>query len=155
MRTERTRMAVSTATLVAVAALASCTAGGGPGGGAGHGGGGGHAAPSAASGTLEQLAERAGCTPDVQTDAEELRQADCRTKYGRYVLATFSTDRGQREWINTAKDYGGSYLVGRKWVAVAEPAVIKELRGRLGGEVETAVPHQTGGGEGTSDHHGS
>nr|WP_262387041.1 hypothetical protein [Streptomyces sp. TRM49041] len=143
-------MTGSAVVLVAVAALTSCTADGG-----GHDDRPGHAVPSAASGTLEQLAERAECTPDIQTEAEELRQANCSTKYGRYVLATFSTDRGQREWINSAKDYGGSYLVGRKWVAVAEPEVITALRGRLGGEVETAAPHQSGGGEGTSGHHGS
>ncbi|MER7833711.1 hypothetical protein [Streptomyces sp. NPDC095602] len=154
MRTERTRTAISALTVAAVAALASCTADGG-GQGSGHGSGPAHTAPPVAGGTLEQLAERAGCKPDIQTEAEELRQANCRTEYGRYVLATFSTDRGQREWLNGAKDYGGSYLVGAKWVAVAEPAVLTKLRGRLGGDVETAAPHQSGGGEGTSGHHGS
>ncbi|WP_411078707.1 hypothetical protein [Streptomyces sp. cmx-18-6] len=122
---------------------------------------GGAAAPPAATGTLEQLAEKAGCDPDVQTDADELRQANCTTTTGRYVLTTFATDRGQREWINEAKDYGGSYLVGRRWVAVGEAKVVAALRGRLGGTVETASPHHSGesgdGGseEGHSGHHGS
>ncbi len=114
-----------------------------------------------ASGTLEQLASKADCDPRLQTDAEELRQANCTTEDGRYVLATFATDRGQREWINEANDYGGSYLVGRKWVAVGDPEVVAALRGRLGGTVETASPHHSGnsggGGseEGHSGHHGS
>ncbi|MCI4040307.1 hypothetical protein [Streptomyces sp. TRM75563] len=109
----------------------------------------------AATGTLEQLAEKAGCDPNVQTDAAELRQANCRTEEGRYVLTTFATDRGQREWINEAKDYGGSYLVGRRWVAVGEPDVVAALRGRLGGTVETASPHHSGdsGGGGSEDGH--
>ena len=119
------------------------------------------AKPPTASGTLEQLASKADCDPRLQTDAEELRQANCTTEDGRYVLATFATDRGQREWINEANDYGGSYLVGRKWVAVGDPEVVAALRGRLGGTVETASPHhsgKSGGGgseEGHSGHHGS
>lgn len=109
----------------------------------------------AATGTLEQLAEKAGCDPNVQTDAAELRQANCTTHEGRYVLTTFATDRGQREWINGAKDYGGSYLVGRQWVAVGDPDVVAALRGRLGGTVETASPHHSGdgGGGGSEDGH--
>ncbi|MFF8963684.1 hypothetical protein ACF1BK_13165 [Streptomyces globisporus] len=109
----------------------------------------------AATGTLEQLAKKADCDPNVQTDAAELRQANCKTDAGRYVLTTFATDRGQREWINEAKDYGGSYLVGRRWVAVGEPEVVAALRGRLGGTVETASPHHSGdsGGGGSEDGH--
>lgn len=109
----------------------------------------------AATGTLEQLAEKAGCDPNVQTDAAELRQANCTTGEGRYVLTTFATDRGQREWINEAKDYGGTYLVGRQWVAVGDPDVVAALRGRLGGTVETASPHHSGdsGGGGSEDGH--
>ncbi|WP_250970144.1 hypothetical protein [Streptomyces sp. RKAG290] len=109
-------------------------------------GGDGNAIPPAATGTLEELAEKAHCEPELQTDAQELRQANCTTDDGRYVLATFATDRGQREWINEANDYGGSYLVGRKWVAVSDAAVIAALRGRLGGTVETASPHHSGSG---------
>lgn len=91
------------------------------------------AVPPTASGTLEQIASKARCEPDLQTDAEEIRQANCTTDDGRYVLATFATDRGQREWINEANDYGGSYLVGRKWVAVGDAEVVAALRGLLEG----------------------
>ncbi|MCX4822618.1 hypothetical protein OG883_22500 [Streptomyces sp. NBC_01142] len=118
--------------------------------------------PATATGSLEQLAKKVECKPNIQTDADELRQANCTTDDGKYVLATFATDRGQREWINEANDYGGSYLVGRKWVAVGEAKVVTALRGRLGGEVETGSQHHSGnsgssGGseEGHSGHHGS
>ena len=117
--------------------------------------------PPTATGTLEQLASKAHCAPNIQTDAEEIRQANCTTADGRYVMVTFATDRGQREWINEANDYGGSYLVGRKWVAVGDAQVVATLRGRLGGTVETASPHHMGnsgdgGSEGRhSGHHGS
>ncbi|MEU1125073.1 hypothetical protein ABZ371_16285 [Streptomyces sp. NPDC005899] len=141
------------AVLAGLALLTAC--------GGGAGGDDRPAVPPAASGTLEQLAAKARCEPDLQTDAEEVRRANCVTGDGRYVLATFATDRGQREWINEANDYGGSYLVGRKWVAVGDAQVVAALRGRLGGTVETASPHHSGdsGGGGSegghSGHHGS
>ncbi|MGI5483112.1 hypothetical protein [Streptomyces lavendofoliae] len=144
MRTERTRLALVTAVLVALAlpAAAAC----------GTGGEEPDATPETATGTLEELAAKAACDPNIQTDAEEIRQANCRTKDGAYVLATFATDRGQREWINEANDYGGAYLVGRKWVAVGEEKVVTALRDRLGGEVETGSAHHSGSGGGAGGH---
>ncbi|MET9426944.1 hypothetical protein [Streptomyces sp. NPDC003036] len=147
MRTERrTRTArVAAAALISLTlpALAACEAERKP-----------DAAPPTAptaTGTLEQLAEKAACEPEISTDAKELRQARCETKDGTYVLTTFATDRGQREWINAANDYGGAYLVGRKWVLSGDQKVVTALRGRLGGEVETGASH-----EGShSGHHGS
>lgn len=81
------------------------------------------------------------CKPDIQTDADEIRQAICKNTDGKFVLATFATDRGQREWINDAKDYGGFYLVGAKWVAVADQKVVTALRGTLGGDMEVGTDH--------------
>jgi hypothetical protein len=97
--------------------------------------------PKTATGSLEKIASKAECEPNMQTDATELRQANCTTGEGKWVLATFATDRGQREWLNEAKDYGGSYLVGRKWVAVGDAKLVATLRGRLGGTVETGAAH--------------
>ncbi|MFI2369781.1 hypothetical protein [Streptomyces sp. NPDC018833] len=107
-------------------------------------------APRTATGSLEEIAHRAACEPNIQTDAAELRQANCKTADGRYVLVTFTTDRGQREWINEANDYGGTYLVGRKWVAVGDEKVVAALRDRLGGTVEKGEQHgsHTGGSSG-------
>ncbi|MEU8590701.1 hypothetical protein AB0C59_27415 [Streptomyces sp. NPDC048664] len=97
--------------------------------------------PPAATGSLEDLAADVRCKPQIQTDADTIRQAICRNSDGRFVLATFATDRGQREWINDAKDYGGFYLVGRKWVAVGDDGVVNALRGTLGGDVEIGTDH--------------
>ncbi|MFG3098953.1 hypothetical protein ACGFZL_00210 [Streptomyces sp. NPDC048182] len=102
----------------------------------------GHAAmPATATGSLEHLAARARCEPDMQTDADTIRQALCRRGAETYVLATFATDRGQRDWIDTAEDYGGYYLVGPKWVAVGHQDVVAGLRGRLGGTLERGADH--------------
>ncbi|MER7936954.1 MULTISPECIES: hypothetical protein [unclassified Streptomyces] len=97
--------------------------------------------PVAATGSLESLAAKVKCAPDMQIDSDEVRQAICKTSAGKFVFATFATDRGQREWINDAKDYGGFYLVGRKWVAVGDDVVVKTLQTTLGGEEEIGTDH--------------
>ncbi|MCX5420309.1 hypothetical protein [Streptomyces sp. NBC_00078] len=101
--------------------------------------------PTTATGSLESLAAKVKCKPDMQIDSDEVRQAICKTSDGKYVFATFATDRGQREWINDAKDYGGFYLVGRKWVAVGDDKVVKALQGTLGGEEEIGTDHSAHG----------
>ncbi|XHL91221.1 hypothetical protein PW683_29120 [Streptomyces niveus] len=134
MRTERPRLALA---VLALALLSGCGANDDEA----------PKTPKTATGSLEQLAEQAECDPNVQTDADELRQANCKTDDGRYILTTFATDRGLREWINEANDYGGSYLVGRKWVVSGDAKVVETLRGRLGGTVETAPEHHAGSGD--------
>ncbi|MGV9562910.1 hypothetical protein [Streptomyces sp. NPDC003480] len=133
----RTREKLAAGAAVALLVLTGCAGSGGSGGsGAAQ-----SRVPAAATGSLEDLAADVRCKPNIQTDADEIRQAICTNSDGKFVLATFATDRGQREWINDAKDYGGYYLVGRKWVAVGDDGVVKALRGTLGGDVEIGVNH--------------
>lgn len=135
MRLTRPMLAVTGA--AAALLLSGCGAGGGKSAA--------DAVPTTATGSLESLAAEVKCKPDMQTDADEIRQAICKNTDGKFILATFATDRGQREWINDAKDYGGYYLVGRKWVAVGDDGVVKALRGTLGGEVEIGTDHSSHG----------
>ncbi|MFG2448710.1 hypothetical protein ACGFSG_04990 [Streptomyces sp. NPDC048512] len=107
--------------------------------------------PATATGSLEDLAAEVKCRPDIQTDADEIRQGVCKVDAGKFILATFATDRGQREWLNGAKDYGGSYLVGAKWVAVGDQKTVTSLRGRLGGTLEEGTSH---GGHSGHEHSG-
>ncbi|WP_316740469.1 hypothetical protein [Streptomyces sp. MK7] len=133
-----TRPMLAAAGAVAAVALTGC----------GSGGDAAAKVPPVASGSLERLAAEVKCEPDIQTDADTIRQAICTTSTGRFVLATFATDRGQREWINEAKDYGGYYLVGRKWVAVGDDGVVRTLRGTLGGDMEIGTDHHAHAGHG-------
>ncbi|MFH8450069.1 hypothetical protein ACH4CD_12530 [Streptomyces fungicidicus] len=143
MRVTRPMLALTGA--VAALALAGC----------GSGGDGEDRVPATATGSLEHLAAEAKCEPDMQTDADTIRQALCRKGGEKYVLATFATDRGQREWLNSAKDYGGYYLVGRKWVAVGEERTVTALRGTLGGTMEEGSEHMNpGGSHNRGGHHG-
>ncbi|MFF5160103.1 hypothetical protein ACFY3N_28435 [Streptomyces sp. NPDC000348] len=143
MRVTRPMLALTGA--VAVLALAGC----------GTGGDGADRVPPTATGSLEHLAAEAKCEPNMQTDADTIRQALCGKGDEKYVLATFATDRGQREWLNTAKDYGGYYLVGRKWVAVGEERTVTALRSTLGGTMEEGSEHMNpGGSHNRGGHHG-
>ncbi|WP_128381970.1 hypothetical protein [Streptomyces cavernae] len=113
------------------------------------------AVPKTATGSLEQLASEVKCKPNIQIDADTIRQAICKNTQGKFILATFSTDRGQREWLNGAKDYGGYYLTGRKWVAVGEEKTVTALRGTLGGTMEEGSAHMNpGGSHNKSGHNG-
>ena len=132
MKVTRPMLAVTAAAAAAALVLTGC----------GSGGGTEKSVPVTATGSLEHLAAEVKCTPDMQTDADELRQAICKNDDGKFILLTFATDRGQREWINGAKDYGGHYLVGRKWVAVGEEtSTVTALRGTLGGDIEEGTDH--------------
>ncbi|MFJ5994236.1 hypothetical protein [Streptomyces sp. NPDC092370] len=111
------------------------------------------AVPEAVSGSLEHIAAEADCKPNMQTDADTIRQALCKKGKEKYVLATFATDRGQREWLNSAKDYGGYYLVGRKWVAVGQQKTVTALQGTLGGTMEEGSEHMNPGGSHNSSGH--
>ncbi|GAB2976104.1 lipoprotein [Streptomyces pseudoechinosporeus] len=138
-----TRQKLAAAGAVAVLALSGC----------GSDDGDSASVPETATGSLESLAAEAKCKPNIQTDADTIRQAICKKGAEKYVLATFATDRGQREWLNGAKDYGGYYLVGRKWVAVGEEKTVTALRGTLGGTMEEGSEHMNPGGSHNSGGH--
>ncbi|MER6800880.1 MULTISPECIES: hypothetical protein [Streptomyces] len=146
MRVTRPMLALTGA--VVALALTGCGSGGeGQGDGEGK-------VPATATGSLERLAAEVKCKPNVQTDADEIRQALCGNGDGKFVLATFATDRGQREWLNGAKDYGGYYLVGRKWVAVGQERTVTRLRSTLGGTLEEGSEHMNPGGSHNRGDHG-
>ncbi|WP_067487684.1 hypothetical protein [Actinomadura hibisca] len=130
----RTALLGGAALLVPLAA--GCTGASGEASHPGHGGG-----KAAAPATIEQLAARTGCTLTGKRAADELRQGACRTGEGRYTLVGFSTDQGQRAWLEEAKPWGGSYLVGTRWVAVGAPQTLQALRQDLGGEVMNGAHH--------------
>ncbi|MEV4800234.1 hypothetical protein AB0K18_09470 [Nonomuraea sp. NPDC049421] len=92
--------------------------------------------------SMKKLKTSAGCPKArLQIDADELKQAACQTKRGRYTIVTFTTDKGKRDWLDYAQAYGGTYLVGDRWTVVAEPALLEDLRKKVGGQMETGAQH--------------
>jgi hypothetical protein len=87
--------------------------------------------------TAERLIAAARCgRTQEQGHSAELRQVVCQSPRGRYTIMTFATAAGKDAWLGEARPYGGTYLAGDRWAVVAEPVLLNELRGRLGGEIE-------------------
>ncbi|WP_330261345.1 hypothetical protein [Streptomyces sp. NBC_00539] len=92
--------------------------------------------------SVQDLAAALGCTAEITVDAEELREGACGAGAAGYRIATFTADEGQREWLAESRGYGGTYLVGDRWVVTAASAeALAPLRERLGGKVETGDAH--------------
>lgn len=92
---------------------------------------------------LDDLAEKAGCGGKLsgQSKAAELRQGVCKTEKGRFTLVTFASDKDQRTWLQEAKNWGGTYLIGPRWIAVSEEPNLQSLRQTLGGDIEFGRKH--------------
>jgi hypothetical protein len=87
--------------------------------------------------TVEELATKIGCTPDFQGTTTDFRQAMCKTGKDKYLLLDFVTDKGQKDWYENAILYGGSYLVGERWIltSTSEKQMVT-LQDKLGGKIE-------------------
>lgn len=88
--------------------------------------------------TLEELAAKAGCSLSVQGHGRDLRQGSCAGSGDPLTMVTFDTDQNQKDWLTGAQAYGGTYLIGTRWVVVGRPEVLDALTGKLGGRLEQA-----------------
>ncbi|MDP9849993.1 hypothetical protein [Streptosporangium lutulentum] len=92
------------------------------------------AVPSGPPPTVEELAGRVDCEPDIQVDAVDMRQGYCETSVGRFFVTTFVTQSGKDQWMDTAPEYN-PHLVGNLWTVLASRKVLDELREELGGDL--------------------
>lgn len=88
--------------------------------------------------TLEEITGVIGCTPEIQGRQPDMRQAMCTAPTYQSVVLTFAADKNQTDWLKGAQAYGGTYLVGTRWVVVGPEKELTGLVPRLGGHVETA-----------------
>lgn len=92
---------------------------------------------SAGPASIQQIAAVLGCTADIGVVATELRQGSCRTDQGEFRMLTFAADTGQRAWLTEAQAYGGTYLVGSRWIVTAQSReALAGLRATLGGTIQ-------------------
>ncbi|MFD8235422.1 hypothetical protein ACFV20_26520 [Streptomyces sp. NPDC059696] len=126
----------------ALAVLPLVTACGG--GGDGKGTDGGKAAPSVtaapaagvvAPAKVEVIAGLTGCKAEIRIDADELRQGLCHTEKADYLITTFPKEKLKETWLEEARVYGGTYLVGTRWVVSVKPALLESFRAKLGGTI--------------------
>jgi hypothetical protein len=91
---------------------------------------------------MDRLAAAAGCTiTNLRTTAKDLRQGVCQTRSGHYTILTFTSDEGRDTWLKEAKEWGGAYLVGKRWVAVGTMTSLMPLKSRLGGAIQMGDDH--------------
>ncbi|MFB4298980.1 hypothetical protein [Actinomadura sp. NTSP31] len=132
-RLPRAGLALAAAAVLALPLAAGCQAGK-----AGTSGDGDRAAAPA---NLDELAARTGCSLVGRRKAEQLQQGNCRNSRGQYVLVSFDRDQDMTAWLDEAKPWGGTYLVGTRWVAVSTPATLQSLRKDLGGRIQSGEMH--------------
>lgn len=85
---------------------------------------------------VEVIADLTGCEVKIRTEADELREGVCHTERGDYLITTFPQEKLKLTWLDAAAVYGGKYLVGTRWVVSAKPALLEQLRPRLGGRIQ-------------------
>ncbi|MEU0589335.1 hypothetical protein [Streptomyces sp. NPDC006132] len=113
----------------------------------------GPAAPAAgvvAPAKVEVIADLAGCTAKIRTEADELREGVCHTAKGDFLITTFPEERLKETWLESARVYGGKYLVGMRWVVSAEPEMLEPLRAKLGGTIRELSGSGSGSGANAS-----
>ncbi|MEG3630817.1 hypothetical protein V5O46_24755 [Streptomyces sp. C6-003] len=96
------------------------------------------AAPAAgvvAPAKVEVIAGLTGCRATIRVDADQLRQGLCHTPEADFLITTFPEEKYQRTWLAEAAVYGGTYLVGPRWVVSAKSAMLAGLREKLGGTI--------------------
>ncbi|HEU5025337.1 MAG TPA: hypothetical protein VFV01_10515 [Spirillospora sp.] len=129
----RAGLALAVAAVLALPLAAGCSAK--------KAGASGDADRAAAPASLDELAARTGCSLVGRRKAQQLQQGNCRNSRGQYVLVSFDSDRDMTSWLNEAKPWGGTYLVGTRWVAVSTPATLQSLRKDLGGHILSGEMH--------------
>ncbi|MET8628206.1 hypothetical protein ABZW30_31445 [Kitasatospora sp. NPDC004669] len=95
----------------------------------------------AARASVEDLAQRIGCTADITADTTDLRQGLCTLGENEVWIATFPTSGAQTAWTSEAEAYGGSYLVGDRWVVVLSDTTADLLHAKLGGVITSGADH--------------
>jgi hypothetical protein len=60
------------------------------------------------------------------------------------------TDKAKRTWLDAAKDWGGTYLIGPRWVIVGTPRNLGSFRQRLGADLPAGDDHSGSGHQGHS-----
>ncbi|MFD6890994.1 hypothetical protein [Streptomyces sp. NPDC059957] len=133
------------ALLLAAFLCAACTAGAGTGAGGTGGGRAASSAPAPAPEPLDRIAAALGCSPEVTVDAQEVREGACAVEGLAFRVATFSTAQGRAAWLAESRQYGGTYLVGERWIITGPSAdALTPARTALGGTLDSAPGHTHG-----------
>lgn len=85
---------------------------------------------------VEVIAGLAGCKAEIRIDADELREGLCHSEQADYRITTFPAEKYKTAWLDAASVYGGTYLVGPRWVVSAKAEHLQQARNKLGGTIQ-------------------
>ena len=91
--------------------------------------------------SLQQLATGTGCKVEPQQGSTELSQGLCKTAQGKYVVVSFKNDEATDSWLTEAKQWGGLYLQGPRWVIVGTEPQLKTFQSKVGGNIVAGEDH--------------
>ncbi|WP_314174682.1 hypothetical protein [Streptomyces winkii] len=95
--------------------------------------------------TVEKLAGALKCKADIQKKVEDYRLGACKADKTLYTFVTFKDNHAKRGWLDYSKDYGGTYLVGSRWIVVTDkPSKLGPIQAQYGGTVERGRGHGHG-----------
>ncbi|WP_328744369.1 hypothetical protein OHT57_03375 [Streptomyces sp. NBC_00285] len=84
---------------------------------------------------IEVIAGLAGCKAEIRIDADELREGLCHSEKADYRITTFPAEKYKDAWLDAASVYGGTYLVGPRWVVSTKAEHLDQARNKLGGTI--------------------
>lgn len=92
--------------------------------------------------TVEKLGSAVKCKAEIRKKVEDYRLGDCKAKKTLFTFVTFKDNRAKRGWLDFSKDYGGTYLVGSRWIVVTDKASsLGPIQAQYGGTVERGAGH--------------
>ncbi|MFJ4188976.1 hypothetical protein [Kitasatospora sp. NPDC089509] len=91
---------------------------------------------------MQRVSERLNCALDTSVNTEAFTESDCAGGGAHYRVLTFAEAKDQRQWLDLAKDYGGTYVSGDRWVVVPWPdSETPQVCQKLGGVLENGDSH--------------
>jgi hypothetical protein len=84
---------------------------------------------------IEVIAGLAGCEAEIRIEADELREGLCHSEQADYRITTFPAEKYKEAWLDAASVYGGTYLVGPRWVVSTKAEHLDRARNKLGGTI--------------------
>jgi hypothetical protein len=91
---------------------------------------------------IDKVAAAAGCSATPTTSNSTYKQAFCVAGPNRLTITTFTTEADQKAWLAEALPYGGSYLIGQRWVVGANTADgMNRIADTLGGSIVEGGKH--------------
>lgn len=94
--------------------------------------------------TIKNLGAAVGCKPENPRKGKlkDYRQGVCKVKKTTYTFVTFDNNKAKRGYLDYSKWYGGTYLVGSRWIVVTQQASkLGVLQAKFGGSVEKGRQH--------------